>query len=116
MATLTIGAVAVKGPTSLQARIVDEYRRDITNAKGLIIRDRIRTRRYLDISWGLMTQTEMSALLTAIDPVFFNVTYVDPKLSTTTKSFTIDKKDITKSLIVRSEVMWEGLDITLKER
>lgn len=116
MATLTIGSTAVKNPVDLSVTIVDEYKADKTNAKGLIIRDRIRTRRYLDVKWGLMTQTEMSALLTAIDPVFFNVTYVDPKLSTVTKSFTVAQKNIAKSLIVRSEVMWDGLEITLKER
>ena len=48
-------------------------------ASGRIVIDRIATKIKLNMSWNYLTPSDLSSLLTAIDKVYFNVEYLDPR-------------------------------------
>lgn len=113
---LTIGGVAVKNPTTFEVTIEDIYGTDETNANGDSIIDIANTKRVLSVGWGLMTQSEMAALLGSMDDGFFTIQYPDPYLGVTTKTFKVSERTAAKSLIVRAVTMWDGMRCEFRER
>jgi hypothetical protein len=51
-------------------------------ASGRIVIDRIATKIKLNMKWKVIQASELSNLLTAIDKVYFNVNYLDPRTNT----------------------------------
>jgi len=48
------------------------------NARATMIGEHIATKAKIELSWAYLSATQLSKLLTAIKPQFFNVTYIDP--------------------------------------
>ncbi|MFT8313171.1 MAG: DUF6711 family protein [Clostridium sp.] len=76
---LSINGVAVAAPKTFQVDLVD-LDSDTTqrNAKGVLMRDRLRQMRKLECEWGPLTNAEISTILQAVNPVNFPVVYPDP--------------------------------------
>lgn len=78
MALISINGVDIPTPSDLQVGIMDLSKAE-RNANGTMIIERIATKRKLEISYSYLSSTDLSSVLNAIDPVFFNVTYMDPQ-------------------------------------
>jgi hypothetical protein len=80
MALLKIENVALPTPTAIQPTIQDLDSEDGTgrNQAGTMFRDRVAVKRSVHCEWGPLTKAEMSALLRAMSPVSFSLTYPDP--------------------------------------
>lgn len=113
---LTFNSTLVKTPQGFDVTLKTIYKQNNRNNQGDAMRDFVAVKRVLKIEWPFLTQTELSALLTILNENYFNVTYPDPELGSTTKEFFTADKSVTKSLIYRSETMWEALSVTLEER
>lgn len=81
MALLKIGSTNLPAPTVLQPGIQDLDSEDGTgrNQVGVMFRDRIAVKRTVHCEWGVLTRDEMSALLAAMSPQSFSLTYPDPE-------------------------------------
>lgn len=77
---LIINGVAVVAPSSFSVGIQDIDGESGRNANGTMVRDRIARKRKLDCEWGMLADAEISQLLNAVEPEFFDVTYPDPML------------------------------------
>lgn len=94
------------------------------NAKGELLRDRIATKRKIDLEFPVMTQTEMRTLLNAVAPVFFDVTYQDPMGDPTVNNGRVTKKfyvgDRTTPMLRygngSTDIRWEGVSFNLIEK
>jgi hypothetical protein len=87
MALVSISGVDLPTPTDFSVGIMDISKAE-RNARGTMIIERITTKRKLEISYAYLTSSELSALLQALSPVFYNVTYLDPQTgSNRTASF-----------------------------
>jgi hypothetical protein len=118
MALLTINSTVVKTPKKFQVDINDIDGESTRNASGNLIRDRIGTKRKLNCEFPPMTQSEMSTLLGAVAGVFFSVTYQDPILGSTTKTFYVGDRS---SPMYRygngtTDLMWESLKMNFVEQ
>lgn len=51
----------------------------VRNARGQMMRDRIATKRKLELSFSPLTGQSVSSILLAISPIFFWVKYLDPQ-------------------------------------
>jgi hypothetical protein len=78
MALVSIDGVDLPTPSDFSVGIMDLSKAE-RNANGTMIIERIATKRKLEIAYSYLTGSSLSAILTAVDPVFFNVTYLDPK-------------------------------------
>lgn len=81
MALLKIGEIALPAPTVLQPSIQDLDAEQGTgrNQAGTMFRDRVAVKRSLHCEWGPLRKEEMSALLSAMSPASFSLTYPDPQ-------------------------------------
>ncbi len=75
---LQINGVDIPTPSDLQVGIMDISKAE-RNARGTMIIERVTTKRKLDLSYNYMDKDTLGRLLTAVSPVFFSVTYIDPQ-------------------------------------
>lgn len=111
---LKINGVYVKTPKSMSATISDFDGKTTRTANGSLTRDRIAVKRKVECSWGPLTQSEISTLLSAVTDVFFTVTYLDPKDGT--KTITAYVGDRTAPLYNANMGLWESLSMNFIEK
>ena len=118
MALLTIGGVAQKTPSKFKVSINDIDGDTTRNANGDMMRDRITTKRKLELEFPPLTQTQISTLLNAVASVFFTVTYQDPILGMVTKTFYVGDRStpILKFGNGTTDLYWEGLSMNFIEQ
>lgn len=116
MARLIINGVAVKPPQKFQVGIQDIDGETGRNANGNMVRDRITTKRKLDCEWGMLTQDEMSQLLSAVSLEFIEVSYPDPILGETTKTFYVGDRTAPSYSFTDKFKPWSGAKFNLVER
>lgn len=73
---IKINAVTIATPSSYNVSIMDISKAE-RNANGLMIIERITTKRKLELNWNYLTEIQLSTLLTAVSAVFFTVEYPD---------------------------------------
>jgi hypothetical protein len=78
MALVTIDGVDLLTPSDFGVGIMDLSKAE-RNANGTMIIERIATKRKLELAYSYLTGAALSNILNAVEPVFFNVTYLDPK-------------------------------------
>lgn len=111
----TINGVAVAAPKTFKVNIVDLDSDNTTrNAKGVLLRDRLRVMRTLDCEWGPLTSSEISIILQAVDPTGVSVTYPDP-LSGTDETRTMYAGDRVAPAYDFNSQHWLGLTMKLTE-
>lgn len=116
MNQLVINGVTVVPPKNFQVAISDVDGETGRNANGDMVRDRITTKRKLECEWGMLTQDEMSSIQTAVQPVFFDVSYPDPILGQTSKTFYVGDRTSPSYTFTEKFKPWSGLKFSLIER
>lgn len=112
---LTINGVTVVAPKSFKVNIMDlDGENTNRNAKGVMLRDRIRVTRKLEIEWGPLTGNEIKKILNLVSGVYFEVSYPDPKEGQITKIFYTGDRSA-PAFDFKSN-MWLGLSFNLIEK
>lgn len=78
MALVSISGVDLPTPTDFSVGLMDISKAE-RNARGTMIIERITTKRKLEISYAYLNANDLSTVLQAVSPVFYNVTYLDPQ-------------------------------------
>lgn len=119
MASITINGVSVKAPKEFSVDIEQIDGETSRNAAGNMVRDRITSKRKLNLAWGALSNSEISTILNAIDPVFFTVNYPDPKsggqATRTFYSGTPSAPSYTWNEAL-SRYAWQGLSVNFVEK
>ena len=115
---ITINGIAVPAPDSYEITISDLDASANRSGNGTLYRDRIATKRTLNLSWAMMDHQDLSSLLNAVSPVFFPVTYTDPALNgLTTKTFYVSDRNAGIALkMPDGTYRWSGVSFSLVER
>ena len=120
-AILKINDTAIANPQTLTWDIYDLDGEEGAGRTqdGLMHRDRVAVKRKLNCTWGPLEPAEMSALLKAMDNVFFLLSYPDAHYGgTRTGEFYVG--DRSAPLYVWNETkgkfLWEGLSANFIER
>lgn len=116
MSKLLVNGVAVVTPKTFKVAINDIDGETGRNANGDMIRDRISVKRKLECSWGMLTQNEIQTLLNAVQSEFFSVTYPDPQLGQTTKTFYVGDRTTPAYSWVENMKPWSDLSMNFVER
>lgn len=86
-------------------------------ADGTLNRDRIRVVRQIEMEWGVLSWSKISAVLKAMDTVFFQFTYPDPITGAyETKTFYVGNRPAPFAVSNGNNIMWSGLKVTLTEK
>ncbi|WEG14009.1 hypothetical protein PU629_06470 [Pullulanibacillus sp. KACC 23026] len=116
MALITVGGVELTTPSDLQPGIQDISKAE-RNARGTMIIERIATKKTLDLSYSYLNASDLSAVLTAVSPVFFNVTYLDPVTNSfVTSSFYCGDRTMGMISYVNGVPRYKDVKFTLIER
>ena len=116
MSNLIINGVSVVPPKSFQVGVQDVDGETGRNANGDMVRDRITTKRKLEIEWGMLTQSECSVILNAVSAVFFTVSYPDPISGQSTRTFYVGDRTAPAYSFTNKFKPWSGLKFNLIER
>jgi hypothetical protein len=77
MALITVNGVNIPTPTNYDVGIQDISNAQ-RNAQGTMVIERIATKKTITLSYSYLSATDLSTILQAIAPTFYNVTYLDP--------------------------------------
>lgn len=116
MSQLIINGVVVATPKSFKVDISDVDGETNRTARGTVIRDRVAIKRKIDCEWGMLTQDQASVLLQAVSDVFFTMTYPDPQLGITTKTFYVGDRSVPAYSWTNLQKPWSGLSMNFIER
>ena len=85
MAMISIGGAALKDPSAYSVALQDVDSENTTrNAKGVLIRDRIRGGVYkISIGWEGLTRAQLQQITSAVSGVKLSVSFFDPTTGTT---------------------------------
>ena len=113
---LNINGVAVVSPKPYEVLLGDIDGETNRNANADVVRDRIATKRKINLEWGPLTQSEISKLLTSVSDVFFTATFIDPQLGVTKKTFYVGDRTDPDYSYVNGEIQWKGLKMNFIEK
>ena len=82
MAIYSIGGVAMPSPQNFSVSLMMISKAE-RNANGTMILEKIATKRKIAIGYEFLTGTQLKTILSAVDPVFFSVDYIDPLTNAT---------------------------------
>ena len=106
----------VPTPSGFSVSISDLDASAERNTLGDTVRDRIATKRKLQISYNALDQGDASAILNAIAGEFFYVQYPDPQLGITTKQFYVGDRSAPLYRYDFDNMMWKGMSFNSVER
>lgn len=113
---LKINGVDIPTPSEYMVGIMDISNAE-RNASGLMVIDRIATKRKIELNWKYLSKDDLSSLLAAVSDVFFQVTYIDPQTNgTKTGTFYCGDRN-TGAIDYRNGVIrWKDIKFNLIER
>lgn len=119
MALLKIGNIDLPAPIVLQPGIQDLDSGDGSgrNQAGTMFRDRVAIKRTVHCEWGVLNRTEMAALLQAMSPASFSLTYPDPQTGAlnTITAYVGDRTPAMCTAISDTDWTWIGLSADFVE-
>jgi hypothetical protein len=81
MALLKVGSADLPTPSDYSIGVLDITQAE-RNAKGTMLIERIAQKKKISISYKYCDGATLSQILTAINPIYFNLTYLDPITNT----------------------------------
>lgn len=113
---LKIDGVEMPAPVKYDVGIMDLSKAE-RNALGDMVIDRIATKRKIELDLKMLSPEEVSKVLRAVSPVFFEVEYFDPQEnSVQTRTFYSGDRNITGLSFSKGKMMWNGLAFNIIER
>lgn len=113
---IKVNGVVISTPSNYSASIQDISKAE-RNAKGLMIIERIATKRKLEVSWTYLSQSGLSTLLSAITNVFFTVEYPDPQTgSLNTGTFYVGDRTAGSIDYQNGVMRWKDIKFNFVER
>lgn len=115
---LKINGVVMPTPKEFKVGLDDIDDGTERNARGDLLRDRIANdKRKLECSWGPLSPSDISKILKAVEPVFFQCEYPDPKEGKLViKTMYAGPKSSLIYSYINEQPKWEGLSFNIIER
>lgn len=94
MALLQINGVDLATPSEYSIAVMDITQAE-RNAQGLMLIERIAQKVKINVKYNYADGTTLATILQAIDPITFNITYIDPKTNNPkTSSFYVGDRSV----------------------
>jgi hypothetical protein len=116
---LKVNGVVIASPSEFKVTILDldDGEASTRTADGTMHRDRIAVKRQVDMAWGFLKWSEISAILQGVSSPFFSFTYPDPMTgSLDTKTFYAGNRPAPMAVAQGSEIFWADLRLTITEQ
>jgi hypothetical protein len=116
VALITVNGVNIPTPSNYDVSVLDISNAQ-RNAQGLMIIERIATKRTISLSYNFLSASDLSTILQAISSTFYNVTFLDPVTnSQVTSSFYAGDRAISMIDYVSGVPRYQNVKFELIER
>lgn len=107
----------VKSPSKFSVEVFDVSSSAERNAMGEALIDRVGIKRKLIMEWPALTNSEQATLLSAVQDIFFNVTYPDP-ITGTERSIVcyVGNRTAPVAIMRNGRPIWNGLKMNWIEQ
>ena len=115
---ISISGTEIPSPDTYEVTISDLDASANRSGNGTLFRDRIAVKRTINLGWLFLSAEELRQVLTAVSPVFFVVTYLDPELDTL-KSSSFYVSDRNQGVAMKQpdgSYKWANVSFSLVER
>lgn len=112
---ITLGSSSVKTPSEMTVSFVDRQTVE-TNAAGLSVIDRIARKRKVNLKWSYISNSDLSTVITAIAPVYFNLIYPEPSGAVTISCYVENFEAGLQKYAGSAAVGWQDAKLDLMER
>jgi hypothetical protein len=114
---ISVNGTPIATPQRCSVGVYDVSKTADRNAQGDILIDRVAVKRKLEMEWGALSNSAISAILSAVTDVFFTVAYPDPQTGAS-KTITCYVGDRTAPMLkyTSGTPYWEGLKMNFIER
>lgn len=115
---ITISGTQIPCPDTYEVTISDLDASANRSGNGTLFRDRIAVKRTINLGWTFISATDLSLVLMAVSPVFFDVSYLDPQINAP-KSGTFYVSDRNQGVAVKQadgSYLWTNVSFSLVER
>ena len=111
-----IGNTTVPSPSKYRVIVSDVSKADSGRTEdGKMWKEKVGQLVKIELEWSYLSSNDVSSILTAIDPEYFEVTYLDPKTMTfVTSEFYVG--DRTAPMYNSRMGIWESLALNIIER
>ena len=106
----------LKTPAAFNVSLSDLTASEQRSASGLVVRDRIGTKRTLSLSYNALTDKELRTILQAVSPLYVYITYPDPLEGEATRQFYVQDRGVDMVRYDPAKRLWNGLSLTFVER
>lgn len=113
---IKINGVEIPTPSDYSIGIQDISKAE-RNARGTMIIERITTKRKLELVWKYLSKEDLSKVLNAVSPVFFQVEYLDPQ-ENRKKNGTFYSGDRNTGALdyINGNIRWKDIKFSVIER
>lgn len=95
---------------------LDNADSSVRTADGTLNRDRVAVKRQIDMTFGVLSWAQISALLQSMSAVHFSVYYPDPMDGVfATRDFYVGNRPAPFTVFEGTDIKWSGLKLTLTE-
>lgn len=113
---IKINGVAIPTPSDYSVGIQDISKAE-RNANGTMIIERITTKRKIELVWKYLSKEDLSKVMNAVSPVFFQVEYLDPQENRRkTGSFYAGDRNVGALDYINGTVRWKNIKFSVIER
>ena len=113
---IRINGVALPTPSDYTVSIMDISKAK-RNAAGVMVIDRVATKRKIELAWKHLDRAELSSVLKMVSPVFFTVDYIDPEDNDwKTGTFYCGDRTIGALDYRNGNIRWKDIKFNLIER
>ena len=96
---------------------IDDADSSVRSASGYLTRDRVATKRQIEMEFGLLKWADMSSVLQSMADVFFDFYYPDPMSGVyETRTVYVGNRPSGVAVSKDGDIRWSGLKITLTEQ
>lgn len=113
---IKVNGVAIPTPSDYSVGIQDISKAE-RNANGTMIIERITTKRKIEMAWKYLSKEDLSKVMNAVSPVFFQVEYLDPQENRKkTGTFYSGDRNMGALDYINGVIRWKDIKFSIIER
>lgn len=114
---LTINGVEMPSPSEMTVTLEDRGDASALNALGQRVADRLAVKRVVSLTWALLTGSEMTKLMNAVNAgVFFTAVLPDPAGGTFSGVFRAEERSAQLHRADGALIQWKSVTMQWEER